>query len=429
MAEDQSARGGIHGSVGKLRLRVPPSPCQKLDVAVRHRRREVCLAAALAIAVAGAANAQGPQPTTVSTAARRTQAGAPTTASTRAPSSMRIASGPERADLVGSFGQLGAPDTLSLDISDAFSACAWVRQGEMVSHSPSIVGKEIHTAYSVGVFSSGSWDCPGPTANRYVRLTVGELPRLPRPPSIHCWTGEWHDIVVTVSSEPGGDQIGTLYFDAHRPEPPPCRGLAGNDAPLGIGNDGELKYPFAGALGDVRLYDRVLRGPEMVQRRGRQRTRVLAGFLKRYPPEHSSRRPARTGGAEEDVMTVVRLVSKVLTVALTHVRCPARAVYGLLRHGHRRPHARVLRRKPLSLREAILAANAWPRPGRHPPAGGPLHDADRRFGRGPRSYRGLRHPGRGDVNGSGAGQTIIDGNGLDRTSMSVRPLGGSSSAA
>ena len=282
----------------QVALRVPPSPCQKLDVAVRHRRREVCLAAALAIAVAGAANAQGP-------AAYYRFDGGTEDSSGRANHCVNQGAvlnadrfgTPNSAYLVGSFGQLEAPDTLSLDISDAFSACAWVRQGEMVSHSPSIVGKGIHTAYSVGVFSSGSWDCPGPTANRYVRLTVGGAAvGFLAAPSIHCWTGEWHDIVVTVSSEPGGDQIGTLYFDGAPAGTTSLSGsFAGNDAPLGIGNDGELKYPFAGALGDVRLYDRVLRGPEMVQRRGRQRTRVLARFPEALTPLNTARgaRPGR----------------------------------------------------------------------------------------------------------------------------------------
>ena len=159
---------------------------------------------------------------------------------------------------------LEAPDDASLDISDAFSVCAWIRLDEMVSYSATIVGKGMSTGYSVGVFSGGSYDCPDPTANRYVRVTVeGAAAGFTLAPHVDCGTGAWRHIVVTVSTESGGEHTATLYLDG---APAGTISFAGtftnNDAPLGIGNDGELNSPFAGAIDDVRLYDRVLSADE-----------------------------------------------------------------------------------------------------------------------------------------------------------------------
>jgi hypothetical protein len=172
---------------------------------------------------------------------------------------------PNSAYLVGSFGHLEAADADSLDISDRYSITVWFRQDDMISSDAVLAGKGMNTAYSVFVYYGGSWVCPDPLAERGIQVTIGGGSiRFTNGPFFDCGTDEWHHVAVTVGPSSGGHHPISLYVDGSFIE---TRSMAGeatnNTAPLGIGNDGEYDRRFAGAIDDLRIYDRELTADEV----------------------------------------------------------------------------------------------------------------------------------------------------------------------
>jgi hypothetical protein len=173
---------------------------------------------------------------------------------------------PNSAYLVGDFGHLEVPDSDSLDISDAYSVAVWFRQDDMISSKGVIIGKGVNSAYSAYVYYGQSYQCPDPAALRRFQISVGGATTgWGDGPYFDCGTGEWRHVVVTLRTEPGGQHTGSLYVEGVFID---TIGLSGdfenNTAPLGIGKDGETAYRFAGAIDDLRLYDRELQPDEVV---------------------------------------------------------------------------------------------------------------------------------------------------------------------
>jgi len=172
---------------------------------------------------------------------------------------------PNSAYLVGSFGHLEAADSDSLDITDAFTIAAWFRQDDVISVFAVLAGKGRHTAYSVSVYYGGSWVCPDPAAERGIQVTIaGYSMRFTDGPFFDCGTGEWRHVAVTVGVRSGGLHPISLYVDGSFIETTSMGGVpTNNPAPLGIGKDGEALDRFAGAIDDLRLYDRELTADEV----------------------------------------------------------------------------------------------------------------------------------------------------------------------
>ena len=174
---------------------------------------------------------------------------------------------PNSAYLVGSFGHLEAADSDSLDITDAFTIAAWFRQDDMISDFGVLAGKGMNTAYSVSVYYGGSWVCPDPVAERGIQVTIaGCAMRFTDGPFFDCGTGEWRHVAVTVGVPSGGLHPISLYVDGSFIE---TRFMGcvptNNAAPLGIGKDGAAHDRFAGAIDDLRLYDRELAAGEVTE--------------------------------------------------------------------------------------------------------------------------------------------------------------------
>jgi hypothetical protein len=174
---------------------------------------------------------------------------------------------PNSAYLVGSLGHLEAPDSDSLDITDAFTIGVWFRQDELISSSAVIAGKGMNTAYSVFVYFGGSWSCPDPIAERGMQVTVGGGSiRFVDGPFFDCGTGEWRHLAMAVGPLAGGIHPASLYVDGSFVETRSIGGVpTANTAPLGIGIDGETWEAFAGAIDDLRLYDRELTAAEIAE--------------------------------------------------------------------------------------------------------------------------------------------------------------------
>lgn len=174
---------------------------------------------------------------------------------------------PDGAYLVGSFGHLEAPDSVSLDITEAYSLSFWIRQDEMISILGTIAGKGLNTAYSASVYYGGSYVCPDPAAERRIQVSVGGGSNgWVAGPFFDCGTAEWRHVVVTVGTQPGGNHPASLYVEGIYIETISMMGtFENNTAPLGIGKDGETPYRFAGAIDDLRLYDRELTAGEITE--------------------------------------------------------------------------------------------------------------------------------------------------------------------
>lgn len=172
---------------------------------------------------------------------------------------------PNSAYLVGSFGHLEAPDNDSLDITEAYSLSLWFRHDDLVSTAAVFAGKGANTAYSVNIYYAGSWLCPDPLVNRRIQASVGGARgSFSNGPFFDCGLNEWRHIVVTVRTEPGGSHTANLYVEGSHEGTFGMMGeFANNTAPLGIGKDGETNDRFAGAIDDLRLYDRELTADEI----------------------------------------------------------------------------------------------------------------------------------------------------------------------
>ena len=174
---------------------------------------------------------------------------------------------PNGAYLVGTIGHLEVLDSNSLDIAEAFSFAAWFRMDDMLSIFGVLAGKGMNTAYSVSVYNGGSYLCPDPVAERGIQVSVGGASnRFSTGPFFDCGTGEWRHIVVTVGTDPGGSHPTSLYVEGSYVSTIGMLGdFANNTAPLGIGKDGVSSYRFAGAIDDLRLYDRELTAEEITE--------------------------------------------------------------------------------------------------------------------------------------------------------------------
>jgi hypothetical protein len=174
---------------------------------------------------------------------------------------------PDGAYLVGNHGHLAAPDSPSLNMTDAFTISAWIRQDGMESPFATIVGKGRNTEYSACVYYGGSWDCPDPAADRRVQVTVGGASAgFGSAPDIDCGLGEWRHLVVTVAPPVGGLYHTTLYLDGVEEGSTDLAGaFSDTDAPLGIGKDGATDFRFVGAVDDVRVYNRALSPAEVAE--------------------------------------------------------------------------------------------------------------------------------------------------------------------
>lgn len=174
---------------------------------------------------------------------------------------------PAGAYLVGSIGHLEAPDSDSLDITEAYSLSVWIRQDEMISILGTIAGKGLNTAYSASVYYGGSYVCPDPAAERRIQVSVGGATNgWVDGPFFDCGTAEWRHVVVTVGTQPGGNHPASLYVEGIYIGTTSMMGtFENNTAPLGIGKDGETPYSFAGAIDDLRLYDRELTADEITE--------------------------------------------------------------------------------------------------------------------------------------------------------------------
>ncbi len=172
---------------------------------------------------------------------------------------------PNSAILVGGTGYLEAADSSSLDITDAFTVSAWFRQDEMIHTFAVLAGKGMHTAYSISVYFGDSLVCPDPVAERGIQVTIaGNSMRFSDGPFFDCGTGAWRHVAVTVGAANGGMHPISLYVDGSFVETRFMGGLPENNtAPLGIGKDGETTNRFAGAIDDLRLYDRELSAGEV----------------------------------------------------------------------------------------------------------------------------------------------------------------------
>ena len=174
---------------------------------------------------------------------------------------------PNSAYLVGSFGHLEAADSDSLEITDAFTIAAWFRQDDMISSDAVLASKRMNTAYSVFVFYGESWVCPDPAAERGIQVTMGgSAIRFTDGPFFDCGTGEWRHVAVTVGVPSGGLHPISLYVDGSFIETRSMGGVTTNNtAPLGIGIDTGFLRRFAGAIDDLRLYDRELAAGEVTE--------------------------------------------------------------------------------------------------------------------------------------------------------------------
>lgn len=82
--------------------------------------------------------------------------------------------------------------------------------------------------------------------------------------------GAWHHVAVTWDGSPKAENV-RFYVDgasvAADPNPGNGNGVSGPDAsyPLTLGNSGDLMRDFAGALDDVRIYNRVLSDTDVAQ--------------------------------------------------------------------------------------------------------------------------------------------------------------------
>jgi len=173
---------------------------------------------------------------------------------------------PGHAYLVASIGHLEAADSDSLDISDEVTISAWFRQDDMISTQAMIACKGYGTSFSAFVYYGGSLLCPDPAAERRFQVSVGGGTNgWVNGPYFDCATDEWHHVVVTIGTQPGGNHPADLYVDGVFIHTTSMAGdFTNNSAPLGIGANGGGSYRFVGAIDDFRLYDRVLSAQEAV---------------------------------------------------------------------------------------------------------------------------------------------------------------------
>lgn len=175
---------------------------------------------------------------------------------------------PAGAYVTGAFGHLEAPDSDSLDFSGAVTLATWFRFDDVESVTGVMVGKGMGTGYSVSVYYGGSYICPDPGALRQIQVTVeGCSNRFISGPVFDCGTGEWHHVAVVFVSNGPSDVTASLYADGAFGGSlgMSCPG-APNTMPLGIGADDEASLRlFAGALDDVRVFDRELTVEEITE--------------------------------------------------------------------------------------------------------------------------------------------------------------------
>jgi len=171
---------------------------------------------------------------------------------------------PDSAYLVGEIGYLEAPDSPSLDIADAFTVATWFRMDDMISMFGMLASKGRNTAYSVSVYFADSYQCPDPLAERRIQVSVsGCAFGFSDGPYFDCGTGEWRHVAVTVGPLSGTRPV-SLYVDGALADTTITGCSPENSAePLGIGIDSP--YSFAGAIDELRLYDRELTAGEIAE--------------------------------------------------------------------------------------------------------------------------------------------------------------------
>jgi hypothetical protein len=163
---------------------------------------------------------------------------------------------PDRAVEVSRDHYLTVPDSPSLALTEAFTIALWLRQDAVVSAFNCFLGKDYTTAFSVGIDSGGSGDCPDPDRSRPVVVYVGDRRRQFSQPSFDCGTGEWRHVAVTFDASNGETR---LYVDGGLVSATTNSGtLAASASDLGIGRDGRHGDTFTGLLDEVCLYNRVL---------------------------------------------------------------------------------------------------------------------------------------------------------------------------
>jgi len=173
----------------------------------------------------------------------------------------------DAAYLVGATGYLEAPDSDSLDLSDAFTLAAWFRMDDILSELSSLVGRGSDTGYSFGVYYGGSFVCQDTQAVRQIQASVaGCSARFSLGPSFACGTGEWRHVVVVFEPASPGETDASLYVDGNYEQ---TIGLGcvpvASTFPLEIGRNSFSFRRFSGAVDDVRVYDSELTSGEVAE--------------------------------------------------------------------------------------------------------------------------------------------------------------------
>jgi hypothetical protein len=173
----------------------------------------------------------------------------------------------DAAYLVGTAGYLEAPDSDSLDVSNAFTLAAWLRMDEVLSEMNSVVGRSTDTGYSFAVYYGGSFVCSDPLAMRQIQASVaGCSIRFSSGPTIPCGTGEWRHVVVVFEPAAPGSSNASLYVDGNYEQ---TTGLGcvpvASTVPLEIGRNVYSARWFGGAIDDVRVYDSALTAGEITE--------------------------------------------------------------------------------------------------------------------------------------------------------------------
>jgi len=128
-----------------------------------------------------------------------------------------------------------------------------------------VIGKDYDTAFSVGITSGGSGDCPaGDDVKRFMILYVGdESSWFNGGTNFSCGTDTWYHVAVTFDD--AADTV-QLYVNGVLDDEKVNTGtITPNDYPLGIGLDGFQGDDFTGSIDNVRIYNRVLSGSEVME--------------------------------------------------------------------------------------------------------------------------------------------------------------------
>ena len=195
---------------------------------------------------------------------------------------LAAATAPDTLSLDGD-GHLVVPDHPALNPTGGLTVEAWIRPTRL-SDFPTVVGKQFTDSYWLGLVDDGT-----------LRAYASGSTTLLNGHALGAPIGRWTHVAMTFDGTTQRLYVdGVLDVEEDTPAP-----LAVSDWPLAIGADADGRFPFAGSLAEVRIWDTALNQASIQQNLVRQIARHEPGLVASWSLESS---PEDTLGTHDGIL-------------------------------------------------------------------------------------------------------------------------------